>query len=53
MFDEDINSNCDSENETYGNFKFRQICKEFGADIAEMIVNFLSGDDEWQWVEKW
>jgi hypothetical protein len=28
MFDEDIHSNSEGENETYGDFKFRQAVKE-------------------------
>lgn len=52
MFDEDINSNCDSENKTYEDFKFRQMCKELWLDITKVIIDFLFGDDEGQWVEK-
>lgn len=52
MFDEDINSNCDAENKTYEDFKFRQMCKELWGDITQLILWFLNSDDEWEWVEK-
>lgn len=51
MFDEDINSSCDSENKTYEDFKFRQMCKELWLDITQLILGFLDSD-EWEWVEK-
>jgi len=44
MFDEDIHSNSEGENETYGDFKFRQAVKELAWDIADAIVDFL---DRW------
>lgn len=45
MFDEDINSNCDAENETYWDFKFRKAVKELAEVIAESITDFL---DDWE-----
>lgn len=46
MFDEDIHSNSEGENETYGDFKFRQMVKELAGVIAGSIADFLD-DDEW------
>ena len=45
MFDEDINSNCGAENETYGDFKFRQMVKELAGVIAGSIADFLDDDE--------
>ena len=49
MFDDDINSNCDSENETYGDFKFRQMVKDLAWDIADIIVDLLDNWDDEGW----
>ena len=46
MFDEDINSNCDAENETYEDFKFWQMVKELAGVIAWSIADFLDDDEE-------
>lgn len=50
MFDDDINSNCDAENETYWDFKFRQMVKDLAWDIADIIVDLLDkwDDEGWQ-----
>lgn len=45
MFDEDIHSNSEGENETYGDFKFRQMVKELAEVIAWSIADFL---DDWE-----
>ena len=46
MFDEEIHSNSEGENETYEDFKFRQAVKELAEVIAGSIADFLD-DDEW------
>lgn len=46
MFDDEINSSCDSENETYGDFKFRQMCKELWEDITQIIIDFLDSNKD-------
>lgn len=46
MFDEDIHSNSEGENETYGDFKFRQMVKELAGVIAGSIADFLDDDEE-------
>ena len=50
MFDDDINSNCDAENETYWDIKFRQMVKDLAWDIADIIVDLLDkwDDEGWQ-----
>lgn len=47
MFDEEIHSNSEWENEIYENFKFRQMIKELSEDIADSIVDFLDSNKEW------
>jgi hypothetical protein len=46
MFDEDINSNCDSENETYWDFKFWQAVKELAGEITDIVIDILSRDND-------
>ena len=46
MFDEEIHSNSEWENETYEDFKFRQAVKELAEVIAGSIADFLDDDEE-------
>lgn len=46
MFDEEIHSNSEWENETYENFKFRQMVKDFAGDITDIIIDFLDSNKD-------